>query len=56
MSDENSCCGFKKKTVVMSFIGLMCLTLVVWTVMVTAGPPSGTDIQGNVSRRHVLSG
>ena len=43
MSDENPCCGFKKKTVVMSFIGLCCLTLVVWTVMVTAAPPPGTD-------------
>ena len=27
----------------MSFIGLCCLTLVVWTVMVTAAPPPGTD-------------
>ena len=31
----------------MSFIGLMCLTLVVWTVMVTAAPPPGTPSQDN---------
>jgi len=39
MSDENSCCGFRRKSVVMSFIGICCLTLVVWTVIVTAHPP-----------------
>merc|ERR1712198_189408 len=38
MSEENSCCGFKRKTVCMSLIGLCCLSLVVWTVVVTATP------------------
>merc|ERR1712110_1279934 len=38
MSEENSCCGFKRKTVCMSLIGLCCPTLVVWTVIITASP------------------
>ena len=39
MPDEGPCCGFKKKTVVMTCIGLCCLTLVVWTVIITATAP-----------------
>merc|ERR1712183_42204 len=38
MSDENTCRGFRRKSVVMSFIGICCLTLVVWTVIITAHP------------------
>ena len=36
MADEGPCCGFKRKTVVMTCIGLCCLMLVVWTVVITA--------------------
>ena len=39
MADEGPCCGFKKKTVVMTCIGLCCLMLVVWTVVITATAP-----------------
>ena len=39
MPDDGPCFGFKKKTVVMSCIGLCCLALVVWTVIITANAP-----------------
>ena len=39
MADDGPCCGFKKKTVVMTCIGLCCLMLVVWTVVITAATP-----------------
>jgi len=39
MPEEGPCCGFKRKTVVMSFIGLCCLSLVAWTVVETANSP-----------------
>ena len=35
MADEGPCFGFKKKTVVMTCIGLCCLALVIWTILVT---------------------
>ncbi|XP_023349116.1 uncharacterized protein LOC111717886 [Eurytemora carolleeae] len=34
--DGGGCFGFKKKTVVMSCIALCCLSLVAWTILVTA--------------------
>ena len=37
--DEGPCFGFKKKTVVMSCIGLCCLALVVWTIFITSKEP-----------------
>ena len=40
MSEEGPCCGFKKKTVVMTTIGLCCLMLVVWTIVITANNPT----------------
>ena len=36
MADEGPCFGFKKKTVVMTCIGLCCLALVIWTILVTS--------------------
>ena len=36
MADEGPCFGFKKKTVVMTCIGLCCLALVMWTIWVTS--------------------
>ena len=36
MADDGSCFGFKKKTVVMTCIGLCCLALVIWTILVTS--------------------
>ena len=36
MADDGPCFGFKKKTVVMTCIGLCCLALVIWTILVTS--------------------
>ena len=36
MADEGPCFGFKKKTVVMTGIGLCCLALVIWTIIITS--------------------
>ena len=43
MADDGPCCGFKTKTVVMTCIGLCCLMLVVWTVVITATAPIEAD-------------
>eukprot|EP00092_Neocalanus_flemingeri_P048176 GFUD01054901.1.p1 GENE.GFUD01054901.1~~GFUD01054901.1.p1 ORF type:complete len:155 (+),score=36.75 GFUD01054901.1:69-467(+) len=47
MADEGPCCGYKKKTVVMSCIGLCCLMLVIWTVIMTATDPMVETIMTN---------
>ena len=39
MADDGPCFGFKKKSVVMTCIGLCCLALVIWTILVTGGFP-----------------
>jgi len=39
MSEEGFWCGFKRKKVVMSIIALCCLSLVVWTIVITSGTP-----------------
>ena len=39
MADDGPCCGYKKKTVVMTCIGLCCLAPGVWTVIITATAP-----------------
>lgn len=43
MTEEGPCFGFKKKTVVMTTIGLFCLALVIWTILVTGGLPGITE-------------
>jgi len=44
----STCCGFKKKSVVMTCIGLCCLSLVIWTVVITANTELETlDGEGN---------
>jgi hypothetical protein len=42
-AEGGGCFGFKKKTVVMTCIGLCCLALVIWTVLVTGGFPFITE-------------
>ena len=39
MMGEGPCCGFTRKTVVMSVLSLSCCMLVLWTIIVTALPP-----------------
>jgi hypothetical protein len=39
MSEDRPCWGYKRKTVVMSCIALCCLSLVVWTIVITAQYP-----------------
>jgi len=43
MTEEGPCFGFKKKTVVMTSIGLCCLALVIWTILVTGGLPGSVE-------------
>ena len=41
---EGPCCGFTRKTVVMTVLGLTCCLLVVWTIIVTSvDPPKEAD-------------
>lgn len=51
MAEEGPCLGFKKKTVVMSCIGVACLCLVIWTILVTAQipDPNAPELLGNLT-------
>jgi hypothetical protein len=41
---DGPCCGFTRKTVVMTVLGLTCCLLVVWTIIVTSvDPPIEVD-------------
>ena len=56
MADDGPCCGFKKKTVVMTCIGLCCLMLVVWTVVITATAPIEADVLNSTATNITANG
>jgi hypothetical protein len=42
---DGPCCGFTRKTVVMTVLGMSCLMLVVWTIIITAIPPPAEEVK-----------